>query len=422
MTSASSSHGASTRQPVVHGGRRIPSLWQRALKDGATAYEASLRIDGKKKRVVLTARTVTEAIRELEALRVDRDRGVAQENPLINPTVAELFEEFLAHMQSRVAIRDEKHRYAQSTVDMYRDVARQYLVPFMGHKRVASLTAPDLRRLIAHLQSDQPTHGALAPSTTSRMMQTLSVALTFATKSGYIERNIYHDLPREDRPGGKRLTEPRYLTAEEVALLLDTVERGHPRTTRLGKRHRAVFACMAYAALRCSETLGLTWKSLDFKADEISVTAQLSRDARELVPTKTTGSATTVVMAPALKRDLLAWRSYQAGLNIALIRPDAFVFVGERGGGPCHRPVSAWLCASPATTRDSTGRALPRVSPHDLRHTAIALAIQSGAPITEVCEFARHVSPDVSLRAYAGLANDARGGAMRRMLDAGYGV
>ena len=65
---------------------------------------------------------------------------------------------------------------------------------------------------------------------------------------------------------------------------------------------------------------------------------------------------------------------------------------------------------------------LPPVSPHDLRHTAIALAIQSGAPITEVCEFARHARPDVTLRSYAGLAKDGRGGAMRRMLEAGYGV
>jgi integrase len=345
---------------------------------------------------------------------------VVNENPLLNPTMAELFDEWLEHMQSRVGIRDEKRRYSQGTIHSYRHALRSYLVPFLGHRRVGTITTADLRRLITHLQSKQPHRRALAPGTTTTALRILSGAMTFAVKSGYIERNVCLDLPREDRPSAKRATEPRYLTADEIAVLLDSAER-LALFEWTAARHRALVACMAYAALRCSEVLGLTWQTLDFKADEISIIGQLSHDATKLVPTKTRASTATVVMAPALKRDLLTWRSIQAQRNLMLVRPDAFVFVKESGKPLPQRDIYR-------TVRSASDRAglnppgLPPVSPHDLRHTAIALAIQSGAPITEVCEFARHSNPDITLRIYAGLAKDARGGAMRRLLDAGYGV
>ena len=89
MTPESSHHGASTRTPVVHGGRRLPGLHERVLKDGTVVYEARLRIDGKDRRVVLEATTKFDAVREYENLRADRNRGVEHEHPLLNPTVAE---------------------------------------------------------------------------------------------------------------------------------------------------------------------------------------------------------------------------------------------------------------------------------------------------------------------------------------------
>ena len=148
MTS-SSTHSAATRRQVRHGGRLIESLWQRQLKDGTTVFEASLRIGGKKKRKVLTARTLTEAIRQLDGLRVDRNRAVAHENPLINPTVAELFDEYLAHVQSRVGIRDERHRYTQSTANLYKREALLYITrqpPF--HRGVRVRLVPLCTRLV----------------------------------------------------------------------------------------------------------------------------------------------------------------------------------------------------------------------------------------------------------------------------------
>jgi integrase len=418
---SSSSHGPATRRQVEYGGRKIPSLWCRDLIDGTIVYEAHLRINGKKKKVILEARTITEAIRELKALQVDRDRGTVHENPLVNPTMAELFDELAAHMQARVGISDEKRRYAQGTVDVLRQLARLYVVPFLGHKPVASVTTADLRRLIEHLQSEQPNRKALSPTTTTNSLLVVSRALGFAVTMGYVDRNVYRDLSLDDRPGHKRLTEPRYLTADEVKLLLDCAGRDVGRSGgRDQRRDPAMLGCMVYAALRISETLGLTWGNVDFKTNEIMVAAQLSRDRRKLVPPKSTASKASVAMMPALRRLLLEWRGALAERNLALVRPDALVFV-SRTGRPLHRghTLESLRLACAAAKLDPPG--LPPVGFHDLRHTAIALAIKSGAPINEVSEFARHANPAVTLVVYAGLAKDSRGGAVRRMLDAGYG-
>jgi integrase len=62
------------------------------------------------------------------------------------------------------------------------------------------------------------------------------------------------------------------------------------------------------------------------------------------------------------------------------------------------------------------------IGQHDLRHTAAALALQSGANPAEVAELMRHSNPSVTMKAYARLTRDGRGAAYRKLLDAGFGV
>src|SRR5690349_7041133 len=69
------SHGATTRRPVYSGDRRVRGLHERTLADGSPVFEARLRVNGKDSWIVLDAKTKTDAIHELESLRVDRQRG-----------------------------------------------------------------------------------------------------------------------------------------------------------------------------------------------------------------------------------------------------------------------------------------------------------------------------------------------------------
>ena len=68
----------------------------------------------------------------------------------------------------------------------------------------------------------------------------------WAVKNHLMERNVTRDLDRDDRPGSKRQTEPRYLDAGQVELLL----------AQMSDELRPVAAVCAYAGLRISEALG----------------------------------------------------------------------------------------------------------------------------------------------------------------------
>ncbi len=169
-------HGAATREPVYSGGRRVRGLWQRRLVDGSTVFEARLRIDGHEHRAVLDARTKTDAIRELDALRVDRDRGERRHRSLA-PTLDELAGEWLEHLEARVGIRDGRRRYSQRTVDLYRQRLRDHVLDRLGGRPVDEITADDVRRLVDRLVGRK-----LAPGTVTSCVNILSGLLRYGLK------------------------------------------------------------------------------------------------------------------------------------------------------------------------------------------------------------------------------------------------
>jgi integrase len=65
---------------------------------------------------------------------------------------------------------------------------------------------------------------------------------------------------------------------------------------------------------------------------------------------------------------------------------------------------------------------VPKISPHDLRHTCVALALHYGATIVETRELARHSDVTTTMSVYAGLMKDGKGAAVRKMLDSGFGA
>jgi integrase len=51
---------------------------------------------------------------------------------------------------------------------------------------------------------------------------------------------------------------------------------------------------------------------------------------------------------------------------------------------------------------------LPNVSPHDLRHTAATLALESGANLKEVQELLGHSDPATTMAFYTGVSEEAQ--------------
>jgi len=397
------SHGSSTRRPVHVGRRRIPGLWERTLADGAVVYDARLWEGRREQRITLEATTKTDAVRELEALRVDRDRGEIRHRSQ-QPTLAEFADEWIKHLQSRVGIRDERRRYSQRTVDLYRQRLDAHILDRLGSRHVDEITVEDVRLLV-----DRLGRRGLAPGTVTSCVNILSGLLRFALKRKLVPHNVVRDLDRDDRPGVRRQSEPRYLTEAELVRLF----------AKLTDTFRPVALLCAYSGLRASEALGLRWGDVDLGAGTVTVAGQVGDDGEWLPVTKTRASAATVVAPPAVIRELCAHRARQASRSIALVRSEALVFTTWNGKPQGRRnALRALHRAGDAAGLNGDGR--QPVGLHDLRHSLVAIAFENELTLPEVAMLARHANPNVTATVYAGLTADGRERASAKLIEAGF--
>lgn len=398
------SHGAPTRERVYIGKQKVAGLTSRTLADGSEVFEYRGRLAGRVRTVKLTARTKTDAVTELRALQVDAERGELHRSPAAALTFADVAADFLQHIESRVGHRDPKRRYSARTVALYRQRLRSHILPALGTRPMAELTVADVRRLVDTLGRK------LAPATVTGMLNIVSAVCGFAIKNGAAERNVVRDLQRDDRPGTKRLTEPRWLTRQEI----DAVQG------KLSDTFRPVAVACTFAGLRVSEALGLRWRDVGFTASTLTISGQLGeRGVR--VPTKTESSATTIPLVPALARELRAHKARQAECDLRLVHADALVFVTNTGKAQSRRnALRAVHVAGDAVGLNGDGR--EPVGLHDLRDSFVALAFEAGLSLPEVSALARHADPRVTAMLYAGLVDGGLEQASAKLVKAGFGA
>ena len=179
------------RTPVYTGSRRVRGLYQCQLADGTIVFDARVSMDGGTRRVRLDARTKTDAIRELEALRTDQRRGVAVQTARLLPSVAELAGDYLAHVEARIGHRDPAKRYSPRTVALYRQRLDGLILPGIGKLRSDQLDARHLRRMVEALGQ------RYAPGTVTSCLNITSGMCRWAVKNHLMARNVTRDL----RPG-----------------------------------------------------------------------------------------------------------------------------------------------------------------------------------------------------------------------------
>jgi integrase len=81
---------------------------------------------------------------------------------------------------------------------------------------------------------------------------------------------------------------------------------------------------------------------------------------------------------------------------------DDLLFPGDGDDGHLRRPhpTSGWFAKAVAES------GIPRVTPHDLRHTAASLAVSAGANVKAVQKMLGHASAAMTLDIYADLFDD----------------
>lgn len=342
--------------------------------------------DGRRVRRALSGETKREV--EARISRLLEGEGNGRRVAPADLTVETYLREWLAQI---VALR-----VRANTLAAYRFQADRYLIPDLGRKRLASLSARDLR-----LYFDSLRRREVGTRTIGYVHSTLRAALEDAVREELLDRNVAKLVrvprpPRVDR-------EP--LSVDEVRVLL-----------RRSRDHRlyALIAVLALLGVRRSEALGLRWEDVDLEAGWLQIRRGVQRvDGRLVVtPTKTARSRRTIPLPDLIVEALTRHRERQAKERVELAErwPDlGYVFTT-----PIGTPIDPRNCTR--VVQEACRRAGVRVVRlHDFRHGCVSVLLGLGVPPRTAMDIAGHSTIEMTMNVYGHVTLDEKRDALNRL-------
>jgi integrase len=337
-------------------------------------WVARVVVPGGKRKDYYT-KTRKEATDKLRAAQRALDDGLTLETN--RQTVATYLDQWLAaSVKPSVKVR---------TYEGYESIVRVRVVPRIGGKQLARLTALDLQALYSELAD-----AGLSARSISHTHRVLHRALGQAVKWNILARNPCAGVtaPRTHR------AEMKVLTPEQVRTFLNATAE-HPA--------HALYVLAITTGMRAGELLGLQWGDVDLDAGRLTVRRALQQQNSAglvFVTPKTTKSRRMILLS---QRAIDALRSHCDRQTFhrkqlsAEWRDLDLVFPGPVGG-----PID------PSWSRQVFYAALeaakiPRVRFHDLRHTAATLALMQGVHPKVVSDMLGHGTVGLTLDTYSHL-------------------
>jgi integrase len=347
--------------------RVVRAFGLRVTAAGAKSFILNYRAGGQERRLTIGTFpdwSVTRARAEARELRVRVDRG---EDPLADrkalreaPTVRRLADRY---------IDEHLPKKRPSTAGDYRSMLRDWVLPALGTKKVASVRPSDIEAL--HTKITRAGRKAQA----NRVLALVSSMFTLAVRWEMVATNPCRGAV-ERNPENKR---KRYLKTAEIARL--SVALGECKDRQAANAIRLLLLTGA----RRGEVEGATWSQFDLAA------------GTWVKPGSTTKQRTdheVPLSAPAL----LLLNEMRPG------RPAEYVF----GVGDGH----ANLRRSWEGVRKAAG--LDGVHLHDLRHSFASVLVSAGASLPLVGALLGHSNPATTAR-YAHLMMDPQRDAVERV-------
>lgn len=235
------------------------------------------------------------------------------------------------------------------------------------------------------------TKAGLSGKTVKNVSAVLHKALSVALKQGILQTNPCDaaELPKVEHH------EMTPLTDEEIPRFLAAID---------GSPMRNAYALCLFAGLREGECLGLSRGQIDFQRGRIVVSQQLQKEKVKggryyIAPSTKNGKPRTIEPPPIAFEYLRAEKRRQAENRLkagpAWDNPNDLVFTDETGK---HYAIVSFY-KNFKRIAASIGR--PDARPHDLRHTAVTVAIASGADIKSVQDLLGHATASFTLNVYA---------------------
>lgn len=280
-------------------------------------------------------------------------------------TLDEVAQDFFETFAGLVASGERAPR----TLERYQTQYAKHIAPVFGNRAVQKITPGEVTRWVSTLRRK-------GLYDVSSIWRVLALLLERALERGLIAKNPIRQVPKLERPRQRVKQPPRLLTDDEVTKLI----------AHTPEKYRTLIALVGFTGLRISEALGLVWSNLDLEAGVLKVELQLERKKRNepvrRVRLKTENSKREVELLPELVALLKRHRAEAFARGQA--RPEQFVFTTETGSPLYFRNVAARGVDKGADAAELNTDGIPRLSAHDLRHTAISRWVAAGLDVAQV--------------------------------------
>lgn len=342
--------------------------------------------DGELKRLTRYFKTRKEAQEWLAQVQYERRAGT-----WVDPHKVTVGEWVIRWLEEH-----KKGSLRRKTWDGYMDMARNHIIPEIGHVPLMQLQTSDLQRLYnAKRESGRlDGRGGLSSRTIHMMHQVINGALKQALK----ERLVNHNPAEAVTLPPLRYREIRPLSAEDVARFLAAAR---------GDRLYAAFLLDLGTGLRRGELLALKWQDVDFGSGVITVRRSLGRERIEGGPTKTAlvfrepkteKSRRTVAVPPEVLKEL---RNHRARQN-----EEKLLF------GPAYQDNGLVFCTEDGRPLDPDNfgkrharllkkAGIPHTGLHNLRHTFATLLLRAGEHPKVVQDMLGHTRISTTLDIYS---------------------
>jgi integrase len=271
----------------------------------------------------------------------------------------------------------------------------RYIRPELGHRQLSSVDRLDIEEFVETLRGREV--GAHTIAATYRVLRRI---LSAAEQSGIVGRNVARGVavPQAET------SEQHFLSPEDIHRIAGAID----------PRYRALVLLMGFSGLRIGEAAALRVSDLDLLRRRVTITRAVSEVAGKVTfgPTKTGTSRAVGIpafVAEAIGQHLAAHPAERDGL----------VFTAP-GGGVLYRTTFRRRAFTPALAKaglphtfeggktcrwcqDAREAHTDAVRVHDLRHSAVAIAISAGAHPKQIQAMAGHASIQVTFNRYGHL-------------------
>ena len=309
------------------------------------------------------------------------------------------FAEFVREHWWTDHVMDGSH--TPSSISFYKHMSDNILEYFGSKKKLSQIDAETVKRYIKYLRTDAVSKSGkhYSAATIQHHFSTLRNILEYARRFHYIQSDPCHDLTQKEKPQRDK-KKVDFLSPQEAQQFMKCLN-DEPLFWQ------CFMNVLITTGLRRGECVGLQWGDIDGNKLTLSISRNVtidrnSPDKIHIGRTKTDEDR-VVPISQRVYALLMNLKSEQQKKH-GILFPNAFIFCSALDPYKPIYPTEPTRWQSKFVKRND----LPQVSPHDLRHTAATLALESGADLKQVQELLGHRDPSTTMAFYTGVTEEAQ--------------